>query len=686
MLDPIYQEALFAKHILVNHAGKQQDPFETLFSLANLFNIRITSGQELATKDMIHTAGLYLGRSVPTAFYQGFPRSVRELTPEALLFDQLFHYWNAAMRGELSEAGQSLFEEQFHRIAFREKTEIKDFVIVTEAEAWNMVETMVEDMLSSTRPLSESQFDLVREYVVENWYEPSNCASKDTAVKLLLQTRDRDPYFARFLELSDVIRIVDTINFEEYGSRNIRKLNFKNQDRKFITRLIDFFFEAGPCNVIDCFEKKQDWVGLLHHIHYKPVNEAAQQFVDAIRGSENLSVYSQFEKQMMEADILGAAETLRKGKGSGAVLRKLNYILSRVQGRDDEGELVDKIMEMVRTNNALILMQLIRSYSREEDFENRTFKFTKHNRLRIHQETDEEYIRRESQLAPWTRKWVCENLRKDLTEIFHGKLGKVYIDPAMDKIALPLQETASSGGYGVLPKGSRIPIHCGKKIRAFTYWEKVNDIDLSVIGITEDDRQIEFSWRSMWGRQSDAITFSGDQTRGYDGGSEFFDIELDAFRQQYPKVKYLVFCNNVFSGTPFSDCVCRAGYMDRDVLDSGEIFEPKTVATSFAITGESTFAYLFGIDLENRELVWLNVCRDSNARVAGATGVAFLKDYFQETEILNMDNFFRMLASEVVEDPMEAEIVVSDRPLSISEGAEQIHSYDFSRILALMNA
>ena len=68
MLDPIYQEALFEKHILVNHAGKQQDPFETLFSLANLFNIRITSGQELATKDMIHTAGLYLGRSVPTAF------------------------------------------------------------------------------------------------------------------------------------------------------------------------------------------------------------------------------------------------------------------------------------------------------------------------------------------------------------------------------------------------------------------------------------------------------------------------------------------------------------------------------------------------------------------------------------------------------------------------------------------
>jgi len=685
MMDSIFENALFAKHILVNHCGKKENAFHALFSLANLFNIRITSGQELAEGNMVLTASVNIGISVPTAFYRGFPQSVRELSPDALLFDQLFHYWHAAVFGELSEAGVSLLEEQFERTAFREKSAIKDFVIVTEAEAWNMVEAMVEDLLSSTRPLSESQFELVREYVVEHWYDPENCASKDTAVRLLLQTRDRDPHFARFLQLSDVIRIVDTINFEEYGNRNIRKLNLKNQDRKFITRLIDFFFEEGQCNVIDCFEKKQDWMGLLHHIHYKPVNEAAQQFVDAIRGSENLSVYSQFEKQMLEADILGAAETLRKGKGSGALLRKLNYILSRCQGRDDEAELVEKVMEMIRTDNAIILMQLIRSYSREEDFENRTFKFTKHNRLRVHEETDDEYARRESQLAPWTRKWVRESLRKNLEEIFRNKLGKVYIDPAMEKIALPLQETASSGGYGVLPKGSRIPIQCGKKIRAFTYWEKVNDIDLSVIGITEDNRQIEFSWRSMWGRQSQAVTFSGDQTRGYDGGSEFFDVDLEAFMKEYPKVEYLVFCNNVFSGTPFSDCICRAGYMDRDILDSGEIFEPKTVATSFAITGETTFAYLFGIDLKNRELVWLNVSRDSNARIAGTTGLAFLKDYFHETDVFNMAGFFRMQATEVVEDPLEAEIIVSDQTLSIPEGAEQIHSYDFSRVLAFLN-
>ena len=78
--------------------------------------------------------------------------------------------------------------------------------------------------------------------------------------------------------------------------------------------------------------------------------------------------------------------------------------------------------------------------------------------------------------------------------------------------------------------------------------------------------------------------------------------------------------------------------------------------------------------------------RDSNARVAGTTGVAFLKEYFEETETFNLGSFFRMQASELVDDPMEADIVVSDRTLTLPDGTEQIHSYDFSRILALMNS
>ena len=198
----------------------------------------------------------------------------------------------------------------------------------------------------------------------------------------------------------------------------------------------------------------------------------------------------------------------------------------------------------------------------------------------------------------------------------------------MKKYAVPLQENTSQGGFGVLPKGSRIPIPDTKKIRAFTYWEKVNDIDLSVFGMDDKGNRIEFSWRTMSSKQSDAITFSGDQTSGYNGGSEYFDIDLSKFRARYPKTHYLIFCDNVYSGIPFSSCFCKAGFMNRDLIDSGEVYEPKTVKSSFLINTESTFAYLFGIDLKTNELIWLNIARDSSVNVAGTTNMDFLTDYF----------------------------------------------------------
>ena len=139
---------------------------------------------------MIHVAERCIGRQVPAPFYKGFPQSVRELSPDALLFDQLMHYFQTYVSGDFSEAGTSLLEETFERLAFREKTEIKDFSILPEEEAVSRLVSSVNDLLASTRPLSESQYALVLEYIREYHYEIPHCASKDTAVQLLLDTRN----------------------------------------------------------------------------------------------------------------------------------------------------------------------------------------------------------------------------------------------------------------------------------------------------------------------------------------------------------------------------------------------------------------------------------------------------------------------------------------------------------------
>lgn len=673
-----FQKFLFTKKILVG-AEVSENPFAARFALANKFNISISSGQQYVHEDMIPFVAEMVGERVPAPFYHNFPSSVRELSPDQLLFDQLLHYSVTYGLGNFSEAGYSLFEEEFERLAFKENAEIKKFVILSEAEAEEKLKEYIEDMLKGSRPLSDDQYNLVKTYINEYKYEIQNCVCKDTAIQLLIDTRDAK--YAKFLALSDVIKLVDIMNYKIYNNKNIKKLNFRNQDRKFLAKIINVIFEKGRRNVRECFEKKAIWCGLLHHIHYQPKSPEAERFVELMRGRENQSVYSEFERAMMLQDIEASVTCLREGKGSGVLLRQLNYILSRCKDEKD----VEFVMNSLQTKNAIILIQLIMQYANYVAGTGRSFKFTRYNKLKVHKETPVEQKKRKSVLSPKRVEQLSAVMRENLKKLLAGKVGKTYIAPEMYNIALPLQENTSNGGYGVLPKGSRIHIPEGKKIRAFTYWEKVNDIDLSVIGITEDGRQREFSWRTMYNQQSRELTFSGDQTSGYNGGSEYFDIDVKLFKKNHPDIKYLVFCDNVFSGTCFSGCLCKAGYMLRDVLDSGKVFEPQTVKSSFIINCDSTFAYLFGIDLEKNDFVWLNASRDSNAIIAGATSLSFLNDYFKTTSILNVGTLFEMLATEIVASPEDAEVIVTDEDLEAREGVEVIRSCDFEKVTALIN-
>ncbi len=675
----IYKNYLFRKHILVSETNDPENPFETVFSLAHLFGIRVTQGEHLADASMIRYASSQLGEKVPEPFYRGFPESVRALTPDELLYDQMLHYFTTYVCGDFSEAGHSVFEEQIERTAFTEKTKIKDFSIITEKEALAQIGKIVTDLLSGTRPLNDESYLLCLQYLRDFRQIPEKIASKNTAIRLLLGLRD--PKMAAFLQMSDVIKLVDELNYRSYDSDNIRKLNLKNQDRVFLTKVMNEIISAGKCDIETCYEKKHQWNGFLHHIHFRAKTEAAQEFVDAMRGQENHSVYSAFEAKMAAGDVRGAAQYLKNEKGSGAVLRNLNYIISRCENEED----VTFVTECLDTRNVIILLQLLIQYENyRTDGIPRTFTFTKYNKLKVHRETSEECAQRKSVIRAEQAAFLSDFIRNRLKELLHGRLGTVYIDPAMEAYALPLQENTSQSGFGVLPKGTHLPIGEMKVLRAFTYWEKVNDIDLSVFGISENGRQTEFSWRTMAGRQSKGITYSGDETSGFNGGSEYFDINIKVFRKKYPHVRYLIFCDNVYSNLPFCDCYCKAGYMLRDENGSGQIYEPKTVESAFLVNCESRFAYLFGVDLDKEEFVWLNIGRNSDAAVAGQTRLDFLTDYFHLTDIINMRTFFEMAATKITDRMDEADIIVTNHPVTAPEHAEVIREYDFEKVIALM--
>jgi len=678
-----FHDFLFSKGYLVGEGESEHAP-EALTALAKLFNIRITSNPGWASIDMVKVASRNLDEHVPPPFYQGFPESVKQLPIGALVLDRLIHYTRTYGFGDFSTPGHSLFEEEVVRKCFDEKVEVRELAIISMPEAIKLLHNTIASLLASTRPLRESQYELVQDYIKDYDYYVTECNCKDTAVLLLLDSRDAS--YTRLLKLSDVIRLVEALQFKKYDSKDIKKLNLRNQDRKLLTRVLDFIFEQGVCDLRTCYEKRKLWKGLLHHLHYKARNETAAQFLDAIRSDEPRSVYSDFERAMGEGRIKDAVDVLRDEKGAGAVLRNRDYLLSRCETDDA----VDYVLDVIDGKNKILLIQLLLHYYTANPDARRVFRFQKFGLMHLHEETAKEARARRTALDAQAVSRINMHLWSALEAACKGTLGKVYADEDMKRIALPLQEGTSMGGVGTLARGSRLPIPDGKKIRAFTYWELVDDIDLSAFGVSEDGEQIEFSWRNLFDEDDDpmndeAIVFSGDEVSGYDGGSEFFDINLDAFKEDYPRMRYVVLCNNVYSGDPFSDCLCKAGYMMRDEEDSGEIFEPKTVESSFAITCSSTFAYLYAIDLQTREIVWLNVSRDSRERVAGETKMAFLLDYLNVTDVINLHDFACMLATEVVDDPSQADVVFSDTFEPSREGVELIRSYDFERVMQLLN-
>ena len=676
----IFVKYLFNHHYFVNQdAEKTENSPETRLALAKLFNIRIIEGADLLQPSMINLASDQFGVDVPNAFYTGFPKSVLKLSEEELLMDQLLHYYKTYGQDNFDEAGHSLFEETIERQAFNEDTPVKDFTVLTEADAVNKLHDYVDNLLSGSRPLSDEQFYLVSWFLPVYHYKPERITSKNTVIRLLIAFCD--PYYAKFLMLSDVPKLADELNYQTRLIKNPKKLNLKNKYRKLLSAVIDELISEGKIDLQTCYEKKALWSGLLHHIHYKTADPKGIEFLNAMRGDENHSAFSEFEAVLTQNGPVTAADVLIKQKGSGALMRNLDYLLSRCAS-DDE---IKTILQKIETKNTILLIQLLIHYS-SSDVPLRTFKFVKYNMMTNHLETTAEAKRRKTRLAERDRKTAASVIREYLEDNLKCRLGKVYIEPNMKNIALPLQEGTSQGGFGTLSKGSRIPLPEGKKIRAFTYWELVNDIDLSVIGLDHSLCQHEFSWRTMAEQQSEAITFSGDQTSGYDGGSEFFDIDPVKFKIQNPDTQYLIFCNNIFSGeSNFQNCTCRAGYMLRDINDSGEIFEPKTVKSAFRIDCASRFAYLFGLDLTTNDFVWLNIANNSVSRVAGMNSMAYLAQYFEMTKIINVYDFFRMMAAEIVDDPALADIAVTDEEIEVGKNTEIIRSYDSERIMALMN-
>jgi hypothetical protein len=195
----------------------------------------------------------------------------------------------------------------------------------------------------------------------------------------------------------------------------------------------------------------------------------------------------------------------------------------------------------------------------------------------------------------------------------------VYVEPGLDRLLLPDQLRATAQGLVQVERGSRLPVGDAKVVRLFTHWREAgetSDLDLSCLALDASFGVVDqVSWTNLG---NGVMTHSGDLTSAPDGAEEFLDIDLAkaASLGRRRGWRYLVPVVFRYAGPTFDALAeASAGWMLRDDATSADrVFDPATVANAFALTGGKRYAVPMLLDLQTREILYVDVYLNGRPR------------------------------------------------------------------------
>ena len=187
-------------------------------------------------------------------------------------------------------------------------------------------------------------------------------------------------------------------------------------------------------------------------------------------------------------------------------------------------------------------------------------------------------------------------------------LGAVYVDPALKDHLLPFNRRGDAAALGQVTKGSRYPF-AGEVVRLFVHWIGRVDVDLSVI--LYDEALTSLGHVAFSNLQHPGVVHSGDIQDAPDGASEFIDFDVASVTAQ--GVRYVAAWVHSFRGQPFAGFPCFAGFMQRDGLRSGAVYEPEAVALKFDIHAANTSHLPLIFDLKTRQVIFADMAAGKQA-------------------------------------------------------------------------
>lgn len=641
---------LIMRHYLLEARDSEQNDSTTkaylnAYLLSN-FGIVVDKPQQI-TKSMLQDIASVYKLNVPVSFYNN-PQDTQYYSKTELLIEQLVSYF-LVETGTGIYSRPEIFEKDLPEYKVGDEITLREFKIITEDEANEVLKGIADAYCDYTRPFSLDEIAEF-EFLFANGYytEGKEIKCRDNIFYLL----EKDVTFARFLDKKDMVKL----SVARYGD----KKTFKPEDvstLKLIEKCLPY--------VRDCpMSKKQAK-------YFNKLTSVCE--FKAVKADNSRSPYKLANAELAKGNVLGAAEIYAR---NGSLLeRNIKFLLSRANPVE-----AVKILEMLPAKNPMALYQMVSTLS-EDNIDNRTFTFTKNNKVKKHTETDYEARWRKSRLNDATKKLLHNVVLEKVVDAYKAmdKLGKVYVSDNFDKLGIPTNTSAGGKGIDMLPTGSRVAIPYNN-IRTFVYWKDIYDIDASLTLVKANgtlDCIFFGNYHAM--PYGTSILFSGDNRS--DKGAEYYDIKLDELRAKgYVAVLYSL---TAYNGR-FDQGEVFCGYQNKENLET-VAWDPKNIAMQFKVPGvDSRTAIAFGIDLTTNEMIVLNTALDSMERVVRLSDYEIVKKYMDSNFLELNVGLVARIRGEVVTDPSEADVVFDDNYVP-TENQKVIRSYELEKIVAIVN-
>lgn len=556
--------------------------------------------------------------------YPNFPESVMEKDDFELYFNAIVHYWSF---GTLLP-----YEEKEERAPLFNTAKVK----VLDAGSFDDLNNIFNNLCASKTSLSKSDVDdMIFILNSAKVTLPDEIPFKENTAcicRLLVDTGvDTDGSLCKkyVKTATDVLRLVTAMSDGDVSlAENTKFRNLKRSERRIIMNLL-----------ADCGNAAEDmnryagrWIRVGEKLHPGEFakNEHYTKVVQAfgvIRNDGKIQSFAgKVDAAVASGDVNAVVSLLKKRPGEFA--RRIDFLLRTFDKDADRKTVIIGFASVAKDVSSTVLLQVREHFINKLDGNDdmRVF-FPKGNLARSY------YIKNDKTetIPEDTMKMVIAVCESALVNIYGNRefLGKVYINEALKDYTVPFSLRSAGKTMTAVSRGSRIAIDDSAKIiRLFIWWtntkDDIIDIDLSVAVFADDWNCLEHVSYSNLKSSRFGICHSGDITNGGpvdgEGVAEFIDLDIE--KALSAGARYAVFNVYNFSDENFSKMEHAAfGFMTRNDMKIGEIFEPSTVKQRMDLASATTTCIPVIFDLKERVFVWCDMALTADHVRAGFGGI-----------------------------------------------------------------